>query len=226
MGFNAELLAGLKGEYSRAGNREDAIAMQAYQKDVAKFVGIRTPERRAINKTIFRTLPEPTSAQLGTAARALWKIDLREYQYAACDMLSYFLDGLDSEFLEKHVEYLLTHKSWWDSVDSLGTAAISPLTVKFESIPLMNRWNKSENIWLNRAAIQHQRGRKEATDLDLLFKYCDYHSESRVFWITKAIGWALRDVAHFNRPAVTQFLKSHPELDRVAVREAQKHLKS
>ena len=173
---------------------------------------------------IFRTLPTPTSAELGATARALWKLEYREYQYAACDMLAFFVKQLDSKFLEEHVEYLVTQKSWWDSVDSLGTAAISPLTVKYDSVRLMNKWNKSKNIWLNRAAIQHQRGRKEATDLELLFRYCDYHSESREYWITKAIGWALRDVAHFNRPAVTQFLNAHPELDRVAVREAEKHL--
>ena len=132
--------------------------------------------------------------------------------------------SLDAQFLNSDVEYLLTHKSWWETVDSLGTSAISPLTIRYNSVPLMDEWNESKNIWLNRAAIQHQRGRKEATDLDLLFKYCAYHSNSREFWITKAIGWALRDVAHFNRPAVTKFLKAHPELDRVAVREANKHL--
>ena len=224
MTFTSKLLESLQSEYRCAGNMDEAIAMQAYQKDISKFLGIRTPERRAINKAIFKTLPTPTSAQLANSARALWKLEFREYQYAACDMFAFFLEELNSDFLGDHVEYLLTHKSWWDSVDSLGTAAISPLTVKYNSVPLMNRWNKSENMWLNRAAIQHQRGRKEATDLDLLFKYCDYHSESREFWITKAIGWALRDVARFNRPAVTQFLKTHPELDRVAVREAEKYL--
>jgi len=224
MSFKSELLTSLEATYASAGNKKEALAMQAYQKDISKFLGIHTPERRAINRAIFKTLPKPTSAELGVTARALWKMDYREYQYAACDMLAYFVEELDSKFLAEHVEYLLTKKSWWDSVDSLGTAVISPLTVKYNSVALMNKWNKSENIWLNRAAIQHQRGRKEATDLELLFRYCDYHSESREFWITKAIGWALRDVAKFNRPAVTQFLKSHPQLDRVAVREAEKHL--
>jgi len=222
--FKSELLERLQSDYRHAGNKVDAIAMQAYQKNTSLFLGIRTPERRTINKAIFRTISTPTTAELGATARSLWKMEYREFQYAACDMLAFFHKELDSSFLGDHVEHLLTQKSWWDSVDSLGTAVISPLTVKFNSVPLMNKWNKSENIWLNRAAIQHQRGRKEATDLDLLFRYCDNHSDSREFWITKAIGWALRDVARFNRPAVTQFLKTHSELDRVAVREAEKHL--
>jgi 3-methyladenine DNA glycosylase AlkD len=81
MGFQSELLEQLNNQYSCAGNHKDAIAMQAYQKDISKFMGIRTPERRAINKVIFSALPIPTSAQLATSARALWKLDFQLHQY-------------------------------------------------------------------------------------------------------------------------------------------------
>ena len=224
MTFAAELISQLKPQFEAAADQADAVGMFAYAKEIAPFYGIRAPVRRQIVKPIFKSLPEPTFKELARAARALWKLSEREYQYAACDMLAFFIKKLDADFLDEHGQYLISHKSWWESVDSLGTAAVSPLTVRYPSVTLMNAWNKSDNIWLNRAAIQHQRGRREATDLDLLFRYCDYHSSSQIFWITKAIGWALRDVANFNRPAVTQFLKTHPELDRVAVREANKHL--
>ena len=80
-------------------------------------------------------------------------------------------------------------------------------------------------MWLNRAAIQHQRGRKYDTDVELLIRYCDDHSDDERFFIAKAIGWALRDLAHFDRPTVTRFLSEHPELSKVAVREALKHAK-
>jgi hypothetical protein len=43
MSFNSELIAALQDAYSRAGNSEDGVAMQAYQKDISKFLGIRTP---------------------------------------------------------------------------------------------------------------------------------------------------------------------------------------
>ena len=136
-----------------------------------------------------------------------------------------FNDCADKNFLKDHVEYLITHKSWWDTVDALGTSAVSPLTVKFPSLKLMSAWNKSQNMWLNRAAIQHQRGRKYDTDVELLIRYCDDHSDDERFFIAKAIGWALRDLAHFDRPTVTRFLSEHPELSKVAVREALKHAK-
>jgi 3-methyladenine DNA glycosylase AlkD len=79
-------------------------------------------------------------------------------------------------------------------------------------------------MWLNRAAIQHQRGRRFETDINLVLQYCDDHSESKEFFIVKAIGWALRDLSPISPSAVRRFLKEHPDLGRVAVREAERGL--
>jgi len=223
MGFQSFMIEEITRELPKLRNRTNAVEMQSYMKDIAPFLGIKTPVRRATLKNIFKAAPEPSSDQLGKTARALWKLPEREFQYAACDMLAHFSKSLDENFLSAHCEYLLTHKSWWDTVDSLGTAIISPLTVRYDLLSLMDSWNQSENIWLVRAAIQHQRGRKTATDIPLLLQYCADHAADQTFWIAKAIGWALRDLAHFDRPSVTKFLSAHHELDRVAVREALKH---
>ena len=208
----------------KIGDRKRAIGAQAYIKDIAPFIGVATPERRVLVKKIARELKVPTSADLGMTSRALWKMDEREFQYAANDLIDIHIGVVDKNFLQAHVEYLITHKSWWDTVDGLGSVAISPLTDKYGCEKLMEKWNKSENIWLNRAAIQHQRGRKYETDVKLVLGYCDDHSESKEFFIVKAIGWALRDIARVNPSAVQKFLKDHPDLDRVAVREAERGL--
>ena len=223
MSFQNFIIDEVTTAFPKLRHRTNAVEMQRYMKDIAPFLGIKTPVRRSTLKSIFKEAPKPTSTSLGKTARALWKLPEREYHYAACDMLDYFCDYLDQNFLSSHVEYLLTHKSWWDTVDSLGTSVISPLTVRFDLVDLMDQWNQSENIWLIRAAIQHQRGRKSETDIPLLLKYCDDHADDHTFWIAKAIGWALRDLARFDRPSVTKFLAQHPDLDRVAVREALKH---
>jgi 3-methyladenine DNA glycosylase AlkD len=191
-------------------------------KDIAPFLGVKTPERRKLFKEIFRELPKPTSKELGETSRALWKLREREYHYAACDLIDFFIESADKNFLKDHVEYLITQKSWWDTVDTLGSVAISPLTIKYPSISLVRSWNKSSNMWLNRAAIQHQRGRKTNTDIPLLLEFLDTHAGESEFFIAKAIGWALRDLSRVNNTEVKKFLEAHPELNRVAVREAQK----
>ena len=224
MTYSSEFISALKPELLKFRNRTVAIGAQAYMKDVAPFLGIKTPERRAVVKKISKDLKIPTSDELGHTARALWKLDEREYQYAAYDLIQLHNEVADKNFLAEHVEYLITHKSWWDTVDGLGTAAVSPLTDKFGCKKLIEKWNKSSNIWLIRSAIQHQRGRKFETDTKLILRYCDEHSNSSEFFIVKAIGWALRDMAKVSPREVRAFLKDHPNLGRVAVREAKRGL--
>jgi 3-methyladenine DNA glycosylase AlkD len=220
--FKVQVLSEVQGRLPALGDKKVAFGAQAYMKDIAPFLGVKTPERRKLFKEIFKELPMPTSKELGETSRALWKLREREYHYAACDLIDFFLESADKSFLKDHVEYLITQKSWWDTVDTLGSVAISPLTIKYPSISLMRSWNKSSNMWLNRAAIQHQRGRKTNTDIPLLLEFLDTHASESEFFIAKAIGWALRDLSRVNNSEVKKFLKAHPELNRVAVREAQK----
>jgi 3-methyladenine DNA glycosylase AlkD len=220
--FKVQVLSEVQGRLPALGDKKVAFGAQAYMKDIAPFLAVKTPERRKLFKEIYRELPAPTSKELGETARALWKLREREYHYAACDLIDFFIESADKNFLKDHVEYLITQKSWWDTVDTLGSVAISPLTIKYPSVALMRSWNKSSNMWLNRAAIQHQRGRKTNTDIPLLLEFLDTHASESEFFIAKAIGWALRDLSRVNNSEVKKFLKAHPELNRVAVREAQK----
>jgi 3-methyladenine DNA glycosylase AlkD len=224
MNFAFEFERQITPSLQRQRNAKKAIGAEAYMKDIAPFIGIATPERRAIVKKIAKDMRVPTSAELGTTARKLWKLEEREFQYAANDLIDIHGKIADKNFLVEHVEHLIVTKSWWDTVDGLGSVAVSPLTDRYGCEKLIEKWNKSSNIWLNRAAIQHQRGRKFETDVKLVLRYCDNHSDSNEFFIVKAIGWALRDIAKINPKAVRNFLKAHPDLGRVAVREAERGL--
>jgi len=224
MSFTNEFVSALTPGLLSLSDGKRAIGAEAYMKDIAPFIGVATPERRAIVKKIAKGMRVPTSEELGATARKLWELEEREFQYAANDLIDIHWKVADKNFLEEHVEHLIVTKSWWDTVDGLGSVAISPLTDKYGCEKLIGAWNKSPNIWLNRAAIQHQRGRKFETDVKLILSYCDDHARSDEFFVVKAIGWALRDIAKINPKAVRVFLKAHPDLGRVAVREAERGL--
>lgn len=224
MTYSKEFVTTLKPQLTALRNRTAAIGAQSYMKDIAPFLGVKTPERRTLVKKIARELDLPTSDELAQTARALWKQEEREFHYAAFDLIQIHIDIANKKFLEEHVEYLITHKSWWDTVDGLGSAAVSPLTDKYGCEKLIEKWNKSENIWLIRSAIQHQRGRKYEADNKLILRYCHEHADSQEFFIVKAIGWALRDMAKVSPRDVRNFLREHPNLGRVAVREAERGL--
>ncbi len=222
--FATEFIGELSPTLFALADRKRAVGAQMYMKDIAPFIGVATPERRSIVKALAKAMPTPTSQELGRTARALWKLEEREFQYCASDLIDIHIKSADQDFLVDHVEFLLVTKSWWDTVDGLGSVAISPLTDKYGCEELMDSWNSSSNIWLNRAAIQHQRGRKFETDINLLLRYCHDHANSKEFFIVKAIGWALRDLAPINPRAVREFLDHHPALGPVAVREAKRGL--
>jgi len=198
-----------------------AAPMRRYLKDVAPFLGVTTPDRRAALKTAWSDLADLDEPELGRACDELWGLPEREYQYAGCDLVDRHRRRLSAAFVADPIERLLTTKPWWDTVDSLESAAICPVTARHpELVDLMWQWLDSGDRWLIRAAIQHQRGRKEATDLAVLFTMCDRYAEDREFFIAKAIGWALRDVTRWDPAAVQSFLDQHPTLSPVARREA------
>jgi 3-methyladenine DNA glycosylase AlkD len=199
----------------------NAVGMAAYMKGVAPFLGLKTSDRRSALKGAWSGLPAIDEHELVAVCDQLWALPEREFQYAACDLIDRYVRTLSPDFIVEPVQRLLTTTSWWDSVDSLGTAAVSPLTMRNpQLVGLMWQWLDSGDTWLIRAALQHQRGRKAATDFAVLYAMCDRHAQEREFWIAKAIGWALRDVTRWDPAGVAAFIDAHPGLSYVARREA------
>ena len=120
---------------------------------------------------------------------------------------------------------MITHKSWWDSVDSTNTHVISKFFIQFpEYIPTYtNKWNKSNNKWLQRMSILFQLTYKKNTDTALLASYIEHCISEQDFFIRKAIGWALRAYAYQDVKWVKVFVKTHPNLSPLSKREALKH---
>jgi 3-methyladenine DNA glycosylase AlkD len=199
--------------------------MAKYMKYIAPFLGVRSGPRRRALKEEWRGLNAPTSEELGDACVELMDLREREYHYAAYDLIEKYVDAADEFFLIEYVEDLLITKSWWDTVDGLGSTAVSPLCWRYDAADVVLSWSSSSNIWLNRAAIQHQRGWKMDTDIPFVLSICDVHSAQREFFVAKAIGWALRDISRLDPDAVRTFLQTHPRLSPVAVREARRGLK-
>lgn len=198
--------------------------MATYMKDVAPFLGVQAGPRRAALRAAWNDLSQPNSEELGIAARALMAEPQRELHYAAYDLIDRFINRADEAFAERHLEALLTTKSWWDTVDGLVTAAVSPLCRRFGLRELIDRWSASGDRWLVRAALGHQRGSKADTSVERVLDLCHQHWSDDEFFVAKAIGWALRDLAGLDPDAVERFLAGHPERNSVAEREARRGL--
>ena len=201
-----------------------AEEMAAYMKHVAPFIGVGAVPRRQALRDAWAGLAPPTSDELGAAATMLVHRREREFHYAAADLIDRFRRCADEAFAPRHLEGLLVTTPWWDSVDALVSAAVSPLCRRFDHAALIDRWSESGDRWLVRAAITHQRGWRAATDVDRVLALCDRHWADREFFVAKAIGWALRDLVRVDADAVARFLDEHPERNAVAEREARRGL--
>lgn len=203
---------------------ERAAGAFAYMKGVAPFLGLSAPERRRALKAAWQGLGQPSSDELGAAAVTLMQQREREFHYAAADLLQWHRGACDADFLARYGEQLVTSTPWWDSVDALVSAMVSPLVRQYGHDALMDEWSRSGDRWLVRAALGHQRGWKQETDVKRMLSLCHDHWQDREFFIAKAIGWALRDLARLDPTSVREFLEHHDERNRVAIREARRGL--
>lgn len=115
------------------------------------------------------------------------------------------------------------------SSDDLSSAALDLVALPerefhYGADGLIDEWSQSGDRWLVRAAIGHQRGWKSGTDVDRVLGLCDRHWADPEFFVAKAIGWALRDLAWIDATAVQHFLDSQAQANRVAIREVQRGL--
>jgi 3-methyladenine DNA glycosylase AlkD len=220
--WKQDVVEATKKAFHNQGSPEKAAGAFAYMKEIAPFLGITAPDRRRLTKVEWKKLRTPTSDELGEAALALMQLPKREYHYAAYDLIETWIDTTDDYFLAEHVEGLLITTPWWDTVDGLVNAAVSPLCYRYDATEIIDDWSNSGNTWLIRAAIGHQRGWKQNTDIERVFEICDQHWSNQEFFIAKAIGWALRDITRIDKRSVARFLKQRPTKNIVATREAQR----
>ncbi|MFE7413606.1 DNA alkylation repair protein [Streptomyces laurentii] len=219
------VLARLTEVYPAAGDPVRAGEMAAYMKDVAPFLGLRTPERRALSRTVLAGLPAPAEADCAAVALRCFALPEREYHYFAVDYLRRYAGRCSSAFLPV-ARTLVTTVPWWDTVDLLAAHVVGALVAADPALAArMDEWIADDDRWIVRTALLHQLRFKDATDAGRLFSYCLLRSGHPDFFVRKAIGWSLREYAKTNPDAVRAFVAERSsQLSPLSVREALKNI--
>jgi len=209
-----------------ASNADATIAKgaKAYLLNQFEFYGIKTPLRRKICKDFYKVNPIKDHNELSRLIKECFAEPQRELHYFAIELLGYH-HKIWSKKTIPLIEWMVTHQSWWDSVDSLNSFVISKFFVQFpdEIESTTSKWNQSTNKWLQRMSLLFQLTYKKKTNTTLLAKYIEHCELEEDFFIRKAIGWALRAYAYTDAKWVIQFVKTHPQLSNLSKREALKH---
>ncbi|MFF7178809.1 DNA alkylation repair protein [Streptomyces sp. NPDC008121] len=219
------VLARLVKVYPSAANPFRAQEQIAYMKGVAPFLGLRTPERRALSRTVLDGLARPGEDDCAAVALRCFALPEREYHYFAVDYLRRHVTSCSSDFLPV-ARQLVTTVSWWDTVDHLAAHVVGGLVAADPGLAArMDEWIEDDDLWVARTALLHQLRFKAATDTERLFAYCLRRSSHPDFFIRKAIGWALREYAKTAPGEVRAFVGANEgRLSPLSVREALKNI--
>lgn len=217
--MDTTLVAGIRMALREAADPALAPGQQAYMKSDMPFLGVRVPAVRHL----VRGLAKGATDDLQTAALVLWhEARFREERYAALALMALPALRGDATTLPVHEEMIRTG-AWWDLVDEIAHRLRELLDQNPGLAVEMRIWADDDDLWIRRSAIICQLQRREDTDLELLEYAILANIDDTEFFIRKAIGWALRDLARANPQWVRAFAARHP-LSPLSRREALKHL--
>ena len=200
-----------------------ASQMSTYMKNRFKFYGLSSTFRRELAKPLIKEVPKDDRV-INTIVNELWRRDQREYQYIGMDILDRRQKVLTIGMLPD-LEFWITHRSWWDTVDALSSKITGRLLKGHQGLLWQTsmKWSKSTNMWLNRSSILLQLKYRHDTNTGLLTEMITGHAHVKEFFIEKAIGWALREFSKYRPDWVREFIESH-NLRPLSVREGSKYL--
>lgn len=215
----------LKALFEENADPAKAGPMKKYMRDQYEYLGIKSPQAATLLSGHIKEHGLPPLEKLDVILRELWSLPQREFQYAAMNLMERLDKKLNEEFITT-IEYLITTKSWWDTVDLLAGHAVGSQFKRFPKVKekYLKKWRNSNNLWLRRTTLLFQLGYKKETDFDLLCELIKENLGSEEFFINKAIGWALRQYAHTNPAPVKKFVKATKELHPLSRREALKNI--
>lgn len=213
----------IRGIFEDNSDSVQADAMSKYMRGKFRYYGIPTPLRRKLYKSFLKEERKKEVVDWDFIDKC-YEDDHREFQYCAYDYLLALNSSLTYDDLPKILE-LIRSKQWWDTIDFLDKAAGNIGLRDSRADTVMLEWSQDSDIWVRRAAIGHQLGRKEKTDTQLLEKILVNNFGSDEFFINKAIGWALRDYSKTDPGWIRGFIAEYgAEMDKLSISEASKYI--
>ncbi len=126
-------------------------------------------------------------------------------------ILGGFLDELGQGMWRQAEVWLKGHLDNWALVDGFASAVLSPLLRCHPAcIAELQRWSKSNCMWVRRAAVVTLVSfARQGEHLDLAYKLTEALLEEERDLMHKAVGWLLREAGKTNPQRLKTFLLLH-----------------
>ena len=221
------VVAALDAELRAAGTPDRAENEKRYLKSDLEFYGATVPAIRKVVKAFLRGAPDLDRERLLAIAAQLWSAPVHERRMAAVELLCQrepLLEPADAAFIEQ----LIRESKTWALVDPLAATAAGRLLERHpQAAAVLDGWAADDDFWVRRSALlAHLRGLSSgAGDFERFGRYADAMLDGKEFFIRKAIGWVLRDMARKRPDVVYEWIapRTH-RASGVTVREVVKRL--
>jgi 3-methyladenine DNA glycosylase AlkD len=214
----------------------DVGPMEAYMRHQFPFLGVKAPAQKAVTRGALAAAGPPVDeAEVVVAVDGLWARPEREHRHAGCALACRFARRASPDFVD-HAARWITTDPWWDTCDALARACVGQIVRRHPQLrqataaesgnATMDRWLAGDDLWLTRSALLHMGAWKGDIDRDWVFAACLARAGHPDFFIRKAIGWILRDLAWVDAAAVVAFVEGPGAvLSGLSKREALKNVR-
>ena len=220
------LVSGLNRDLDGLGTAARATYDQQYHKSEFAHMGVPVPDLRKLVKGMYKEIGgrRATHDDVTGLAAALWDTDVYERRLAAVFVLAQGVRLLTAGDLQD-LTLMLRDAPMWSLVDPLAGDVAGKIVLRDRegTSRTLDLWAGDGDFWLRRASLLALIPgiREGRPDLVRFTRYADPMVDEREFFIRKAIGWVLREIAHKDPTWVAAWVAARLDrLSGVTFREA------
>ena len=197
-----------------------------------QVIGVEVPNINEVVKDLAKRLRKASGEEVVELAKALADTGILECYQVACKLLEKHKPATAALRLED-VEALAQGLDNWVSVDNFAGLIAGPAWREGQ-IPdeVVRGWARSADHWWRRAAVVctvalNQKARGGSGDAARTLDICRLVASDHDDMVSKALSWALRELAKRDAAPVIQFLEEHEnELHARVKREVRKKIET
>jgi 3-methyladenine DNA glycosylase AlkD len=224
--MSSSLARQIEWELKEAGNPTRAAGEKRYLKSDLTFYGASLGAIRAIAKSMAKSRALQHD-ELEALVVELWNEPIFERRMIAVILLELHATDLGPKDLSM-IERLIRDSKTWALVDALAGDVVGEIARRHRIKQRLDKWARDDDFWIRRSSLLAElRPLKHGADFKAFAARADSMLDEREFFIRKAIGWVLREMAKKRPDEVYEWIapRTH-RASGVTMRETVKYFDS